>query len=306
MTRQSWSSQSAASPRELVVFTHAALAASDSADLRRASEPLRGGQLALLDRPMEFWESTAGLRDLGRQTLPSKWPEQRWSTWSPSPRPSRRDAADSPHDATSLAPNSIAQLPPLELEYLVLRPIAHGVRNVGRPLGLPTVWWKPEGQGGWITLGLPLAEILDAIRSHDELDQDSREHWASVVLESCLDPDIFPRPYPRVWPHAALDAPGEAGPPHPTRATLNWSTHVNGAGGFRIEFERSSPGLELEFALPQRWRNQVLVDWDADWPGARSRKRVGYGREWRIVRAPEAEGSLELSYRLTEGNSPWR
>jgi hypothetical protein len=196
----------------------------------------------------------------------------------------------------------------LELRYLVQRPRSRGVRNVGTPFGVPSVWWKPEGAGGFVSLGVPLPELVEGIQGHSDLDAQQRQRWRSAAVESTLDPDVFPRLYPRVW---LRSTPSQASSPAnealvEARARLRWSVEAVGKEAHRLEILQSTPELELELALPLRWRGQILADWHCDWPGAQSRKVLGPQREWRVVRAPPQEGTLELRYRLAQGAVRWR
>lgn len=63
-----------------------------------------------------------------------------------------------------------------------------------------------------------------------------------------------------------------------------------------------TPPLELELSfgllLPATWRDEVLVGWNASWPGVASRRVVRAGRTWIEIAVPPAtEGNLRVSYR---------
>lgn len=287
--------------RQIVVLSQAALSEMDSTSIESIRGILESGLLVVLDLPTEAWAVAAGLRTVGRAALPVRWPETRWSVWGEG-----RSASQ------STSPSALAPItpPPFDpgLEYLVQRPLGHGVRNVGTPMGLPAVWWKPEGQGGWISLSLPLAEFVEQVRNAPELEETQGDRWASAMVESTLDPNIFPKPLPRVWPRATPAAPGDddSRAVALARGKVAWKVRDDGNGGYHIQILGASGAAATELAMPLDWRGQVLADWNTDWTGARSRKVLGPRRAWRLIATPAGPGLMNCSYRPVQNSSPWR
>jgi hypothetical protein len=179
---------------------------------------------------------------------------------------------------------------------------------VGAPLDLPTAWWSPAGRGGWLSLSLPLAEFIAELRASPRLDAREQTLWASAMVESTLDPDVFALPLPRVWPRATPSAPrnGAEGDRLRARRGVHWELEREGEGSYRLTLRGPGTAEPLEIALPLEWRGQVLADWNSDWEGANSRKVLGPRREWRLIRAPQGEGILRYRYTPAQDSVPWR
>lgn len=294
----SWTPREDDAAREIAVFTSSALAGMDSLAAEALVPELERGLVAVLDRPTEHWGRRAGLRNLGTAPLPSGGTRHQWSVES-----GEEIGPGSPSSAT--AGLSAGKLETRGLQYLVLRPGEHGVRNVGTPLGVPVVWWKAVGAGGWLSQGLPLPELYRGIEASGTTDGSRRRASESLLVESCFTADVFPHPFPRIWTLPTPGSPGDEGSVHDEARPGEVLWHFERKPGGRVVVEIRNGSPESELAVPVEWHGQVLADWTAEWKGAASRKVRGPRGEWRLIRLSGGDLQLDLRYRPSPGAARW-
>lgn len=283
--------------RLMIVFTHAALGELDTLGIGAVNAYVRQGGIAFLDTPEGPWAKAAGLRILFRKEHEQlDWPSQLgWQT----------DASvSSQFEPTASGLKSMpGALPPLSLHFVQsgLRPVSYGLRSVGNPLGMSSIWWTGRGEGGFLTQSLCLPQLVREIEESSSLPADRKAQWRSAIVDALLAPDIFPLPFPRIWPQPfdSTLAAAEGAPWRAFKRGIHF--HPSWHAPRTLELKLTVPGEEFEsaIAVPQRWRGRTLSDWTGSFAQARSRRVREGGREWRLLSLPAGESTLTLRYRLT-------
>jgi hypothetical protein len=281
--------------RIVIVFTHAALAELDTLGIGAVTAYVQQGGIAFLDTPEGPWAKAAGLRILfSKEHEQLDWPSQlSWQT---------NASISSPSEPTAPGLKAMpGSLPPLSLHFVQsgLRPVSYGLRSVGNPFGMSSIWWTSRGKGGFLTQSLCLPQLMRGLEKNSSLPAARKAQWRSAIVDALLSPDIFPVPFPRVWAQPFDGALASA-------QELQWRAfkrEIHFLPSWQaprtLELKMTVPGDEFEaaIAVPQRWRGRTLSDWTSSFARARSRRVREGGREWRLVSLPPGESTLSLRYR---------
>ncbi len=288
------------SNRLLVVFTHAALSELDTLTIERVNEYVKRGGIAFLDTPPEPWATAAGLRAVftrEREELP--WPQAlSWHTGAPNS--SNWNTAESSEGAL---PGSLPPAP-LRFTQLGFRPASYGLRSVGSPFGMSSIWWTSRGKGGWISEALCLPCLLQALARDSSLSEIRRAQWRAAIVHALLAPDIFPLPIPHVG-DSPFSPPPTADRLEEWRA-LRMGVHLaptwQAPRTLHLRVSVPSQNFTAAVAVPLRWRGRSLSDWTSSWSKTQSKSAQHGGQDWRLFSVPAGESTLDLRYSPTR----WR
>ena len=285
------------SRRLVVVFTHAALTELDTLEIARVQEYVKGGGVALLDTPPKPWAKVAGVEVRfvrEREELP--WPQAlSWRTGSSNPpswQPGKSGAGALPSD-----------LPPAALHFTQLgfRPASYGLRSVGNPFGMSSIWWTSRGTGGWLTESLCLPCLLRSLEHESSLTKERRAQWREAIVHALLSPDIFPLPFPRVWaePFSPLGSVDRQEDWQALRGKIHLSPSWHAPRTLELKVVVPASDFSAAVAVPLRWRGRSLSSWSSSWEKARTRSVEHGGAGWRLLSVPAGESTLSLRYSPT-------
>ncbi len=283
--------------RVMIVFTHAALAELDTSSTGKVEVFVRQGGIAFLDAPEGPWTKLAGLRILFRKEHEQlSWPAQLgWRTGASS------------SSGTGLVPPAgkaiPASLPPISLHFVQsgLRPVSYGLRSVGNPFGMSSIWWTARGQGGFLSQALCLPQLLREVQKNSSLSDERKAQWRTAIVNALLSPDIFPLPFPRLSPQPCDSSLGSFSEPawQAFKRKIHFVPVWHAPQTLELKLAVSGDEFRAAIALPRRWRGRTLSDWSSSFPRAESRRVEAGGREWRLVCLPAGESTLSLRYRPT-------
>ncbi|HKI85032.1 MAG TPA: hypothetical protein VKA63_11935 [Candidatus Krumholzibacteria bacterium] len=283
--------------RILVVLTHAAMAELDTLSLGKLGAFVEQGGIAMLDTPEGPWAKTAGLRILfSKEHDQLSWPAQLgWETGS---------SISSAFDANAPGQKAMpASLPPLSIHFVQsgLRPVSYGLRSVGNPFGMSSIWWTSRGQGGYLSQALCLPRLLRALEKSSTLGEQREAQWRTAIIDALLSPDIFPLPFPRLWPQPCDRSLSSLSQPEwrQFRREIHFLPSWQAPRTLQLKLEVPGEDFRAAIALPRRWRDRTLSDWNSSFPRPKSQRVEAGGREWRLVCLPPGESTLTLSYRPT-------